>query len=246
MPRLTGNYLAGDAKKRLRIKRWKDAPQWGNVFLRLPIEVKLLVSAQAPPLACRISVDSRVFSAGSRATAPHRPVPLLPHLQGLARAHHGSQRCRRLEGGLSQLPGTPRTPTEKDLRQLGSPHLRTWHLRGNVLPSSRHTGIQIRTDILQTNQVCGRLGGLTDFAFLRRFCEPCMVRPASSLPNAHTMSDSGLFFHSGHIIRTSPPCETTTTLSWIQSTSCASWFRAPIGIVSRLSSSDDIPILPSY
>jgi hypothetical protein len=127
---MTGNYLAGHAKKELRIKRRKKAPEWGDLFLRLPIEVKLLVLEQLHP------IDLYHFSHTSKAL---RSLIMAPNAAGVWKT------------AFLNYPELPYPPRRKTYA--------TW---AALIYGPGICG------------VCGRLGGLTDFAFLRRFCEPCM------------------------------------------------------------------------
>ncbi|KAF5331110.1 hypothetical protein D9619_005952 [Psilocybe cf. subviscida] len=124
------NYLAGHAKKELRIKRRKDLPEWGDLFLKLPIEVKLLVLEQLHP------IDLYHFSHTSKAM---RSLIMAPNAAGVWKT------------AFLNYPELPYPPRRKSYASWAA-----------LIYGPGICG------------VCGRLGGLTDFAFLRRFCEPCM------------------------------------------------------------------------
>ncbi|KAF8964009.1 hypothetical protein BDZ97DRAFT_1758129 [Flammula alnicola] len=109
------NYLAGHAKKALRTSKVKGSSEFGDVFLRLPVELQLMASKS------------------------FRSIIMNPKAAGVWKI------------AFERHPSLPK-----------------------ALPNTSHSAWAFMIYGPGVCCVCGRLGGLTDFAFRKRYCEQCM------------------------------------------------------------------------
>ncbi|KDR73534.1 hypothetical protein GALMADRAFT_142017 [Galerina marginata CBS 339.88] len=124
------NYIAGSTKKVLRTPKQKVQSNYKDVFLRLPIELKLLVLEHLHP------IDIYHFS---QVSTYFRAISMNPKAAGVWKT---AFECH------PDLPGCPPGVTARQWAfMLFGP------------------GICLG---------CGKYGALTDFAFLKQYCELCM------------------------------------------------------------------------
>ncbi|KAF8912005.1 hypothetical protein CPB84DRAFT_742614 [Gymnopilus junonius] len=124
------NYLAGHVKKTLRMSRSKTQPNYMDLFLKLPTELKLIVLEHLHP------IDLLHFSQASKY---FWSIIMSPKAAGVWKMSFES---------YPDLPACPPKVTKP-----------TWALM------LFGPGICLE---------CGKHGALTDFAFLKQYCELCM------------------------------------------------------------------------